>query len=74
MKSMGEILMMYFSFSLTTSTQEGPKGVQLCNNIGEALRLKRRKPQLSSEKARKKLLGAKEYKESPQKYRDREDS
>lgn len=40
MKSMGEILMMYFSFSLTTSTQEGLKGVQLCNNIGEALRLK----------------------------------
>lgn len=33
----------------------------------------RRKPQLSSEKARKKLLGAREHKESPQEYRDRED-
>lgn len=33
----------------------------------------RRKPQISSEEARKKLLGVRVHKESPQEYRDRED-
>lgn len=57
MKSMGRILTMYFSFSVTTSTQEGPKGVRPCNSRERrGTKTQRRKSQLSSEKARKTLL------------------
>ena len=41
---------------------------------GEHQDSERKKLQLSNEKARKRPLGAREHKQSPQEYRDREDS
>lgn len=62
---------MYFSFSLTTSTQGAPMGHDCITVEGGGTKTQRRKPQLSSEN-QEKTPEAREHEGSPQEYRDRD--
>lgn len=72
-------------FPLIPSTEEGSQGCNCATmkrggrgaggtGMGTGTTTERKKTPCSSEKARERLLGAREHKQSPQESRDREDS